>query len=132
MEKQNNKFPLTEGEKYIDYYIRFMTDKDTNGFCDLFYQEFSLDECKKIIYWFSCLGLHELSEKFKEALNIYCRNKNVNSQEFKQLEPFSIEEGQGNLFDEIGRYFDTDDCGLYNCEELIRNWIIDNKELFDL
>ena len=129
-EKRNSSAGLSKGERLIDFYYRFMASRDMDGFCDLFYQAFSLEECKDLIQWFSELGLDKAAGYFSEALDIYCRRRVVTSEEYHQLNPFDLEEAEGRRFDEIGKFFDSEECGLYGCEELIREWMIKNRHLF--
>lgn len=131
LNKTDNNEGLSKGERFIDLYIRFLAAKDMDGFGDLFYQEYSLKECEDIIYWFNELGLVEASKKFNRALEIYCNGKkDISDEEFKELDPFALEESQGKEFDTIGKFFEDEICGLYGCEDVIRKWIIDNRNLF--
>lgn len=114
----------------IDLYLRFMASKDMDGFGDLFYQAFSLEECKDIIRWFSELGLDKAAKYFSEALDIYCRRRGATSEEYNQLNPFDFDEAEGRRFDEIEEFFDSEECGLYGCEEVIREWMSKNSHLF--
>ncbi len=128
--KRNSSAGLSKGERLIDFYYRFMASKDMDGFGDLFYQAFSLEECKDVIRWFSELGLDQAARHFREALDIYCRRRLVTSEEYNQLDPFDLEEAEGRRFDEIGKFFDSEECGLYGCEELIKEWMSKNRHLF--
>jgi hypothetical protein len=129
-EKLEKNISLSEGEKYINLYYRFMTEKDINGFCDIFYQEFSLEEIKKLIKWVEEIGLNESSKQLEEALNIYCGGKLLTEDEYLDINPEEFNEKDGKRFYEIGEYFEKEDCGLYECSELIRSWIKNNMNLF--
>lgn len=129
-DKRNSATGFSKGERLIDLYLRFMASKDMDGFGDIFYQAFSLEECNDIISWFSELGLDKASSNLKEALVIYCRRKEVTSKEYSLLEPFDLEKAEGRRFDEIGEFFDSEECGLYGCEGLMKTWMNKNMHLF--
>ncbi len=129
-EKLEKGIALSEGEKYINLYYRFMTEKDINGFCDVFYQELSLEEVEKLIKWLNQIGLKESGKQLEVALNIYCGGKKLSEDEYLDVNPANFNEKDGNLFDEIGEFFEKEECGLYDCSELIRSWMKNNLNLF--
>lgn len=129
-EKIEKGITLSEGEKYINLYYRFMTEKDINGFCDVFYQELSLEEVEKLIKWLNQIGLKESGKQLEVALNIYCGGKKLSEDEYLDVNPANFNEKDGNLFDEIGEFFEKEECGLYDCSELIRSWMKNNLNLF--
>ncbi len=129
-EKLEKGITLSEGEKYINLYYRFMTEKDINGFCDVFYQELSLEEVEKLIKWLNQIGLKESGKQLEVALNIYCGGKKLSEDEYLDVNPANFNEKDGNLFDEIGEFFEKEECGLYDCSELIRSWMKNNLNLF--
>ncbi len=77
-----------------------------NGFCDLFYQAWTLTEYQTVISYLTELGRTREKNLLEEAFGIYVRgNENVTQEEFSQLDPF----GKGpewDRFDEIGNEFE--------------------------
>lgn len=84
---------------------------DGGGFCDLFYQKFNLADTVRLEKAMREMGLVRAADLFAEAIKIYCRdNSDITQEQYKNLEPFSLEPKQGELFDKIGKDFMDEMC----------------------
>src|SRR5262249_17646445 len=93
------------------------------GFCDLFYQQYSLSDCARLESFMRELNLHQLADWFAEAKAIYCRRRNdLTEEEYQQLDPFSLGDTEGKRFDEIGELFIGDRSELYDIGWRIRDY----------
>ena len=77
-----------------------------DGFCDLFYQQYSLADCGLVEKALREMNCHVLADLFAEAKSIYLRhNKDITEEEYRLLEPFSLRGNDGARFDEIAQQF---------------------------
>lgn len=106
MEKFVARKPLTKSEETLALLYRIEPSMYSNGFVDLFYQEFSLLETKKVIEALEALGFLEAAKLFNEAKEIYVgHNRNITEEEYGRRDPFRMETSPGLRFDEIGEVF---------------------------
>jgi hypothetical protein len=93
------------------------------GFCDLFYQQYSLADCTRLEAFMRELNLHQLADWFAEAKAIYCRRRTgLSEEEYRQLEPFSLSDTEGKRFDEIGELFIGEHSELFDLGWRIRHY----------
>lgn len=77
-----------------------------DGFCDLFYQQYSLADCCRVEQALRELNCNDLAGLFAEAKSIYLRHKTeLTEEEYGELEPFSLSGHDGARFDEIAHQF---------------------------
>ncbi|MCX6848223.1 MAG: DUF4375 domain-containing protein [Verrucomicrobia bacterium] len=102
----HRKLPLSTTEQNIWDLEWLYTRICGEGFCDLFYQQYSLADCKRLEVFMRDLNLKQLADWFAEAKDIYCRHRtDLAESEYQQLEPFSLSGTEGDRFDELGKLF---------------------------
>ena len=74
----------------------------TQGFQDLFFQQYTLSDCALVEHTLREIRAIELADLFGEAKQIYLRHKtDLSEEEFQDLNPFDFLEPDGSRFDEI-------------------------------
>lgn len=100
-------------------------------FCDIFYQQHSLKECRSIECALREMSLSSLADLFAEALAIYCRHSTVLSEEdFKKLEPFDLSDDDGKRFDAIGQLFRPDSTEICKLPERLGCYAMEHRDSF--
>jgi hypothetical protein len=86
----------------------------SGGFCDLFYQQYSLADCGRIEEALREMELMALADLFAEAKTICTGHReHLTEEDCQELDPFSLSEEEGKRFDEIGELFEADASEIY-------------------
>ena len=115
------KLPLSTAEQNIWDLEWLYTRICGEGFCDLFYQQYSLADSARLEAFMRALKLNQLADWFAEAKAIYCRHRSdFTEDEYRLLEPFSLSDADGKRFDELGELFIGDRSELFDIAWRIR------------
>jgi hypothetical protein len=119
----HRKLPLSTTEQNIWDLVDLYTSICGEGFCDLFYQQYSLADCTRLEAFMRDLNVHQLADWFAEAKDIYCRHRtDLAESEYQLLEPFSLSGTEGDRFDEIGELFIGEGSELFDMDWRIRGY----------
>jgi hypothetical protein len=119
----HRKLPLSTTEQNIWDLEWLYTRICGEGFCDLFYQQYSLCDCARLESFMRELKLAQLADWFSEAKAIYCRHQlDLTEDQYRQLDPFSLSDIDGKRFDEIGELFIGEGSELFDIGWRIRTY----------
>lgn len=105
---------------------------EAEGFADLFYQEYSLNECKLVEKGLVEIGLHGLAGLFVEAFEIYTRhNPQITPEMYETLDPFDLPEKEGQRFDQIADDIYADDSELFMIYSKLANYARERRSHFN-
>jgi hypothetical protein len=103
VKKFSRREPLSQAETSFLLLARLMPVIESAGLADLFYQEYSLDDCRLVEVGLVQAGLPRLAELFAEARSIYTlHNPLITQAAYEMLEPFDIPRKEQPRFDQIG------------------------------
>jgi hypothetical protein len=120
---------VNEFEEVVYLLVNILLITEMEGFIDLFYQAFSLRQCRVVARSLDELGLDKLAALFTEALNIYLNGRsNISEEEFKAINPFEMRQECGQRFDEISMQILAPDSEIYLLEEPHCQFLRANKE----
>ncbi len=113
IEKINAKQPLHEFEEVSYLLLTMKLDIEMEGFIDLFYQLYSLRECRIVEENLRKFGFNRLADLFVEAKNLYIGGKSdITEEEYRDIDPFDNEDSLRSL-DEIGEQIMAEGSGIY-------------------
>ena len=129
--KWNKKKKLSKPEHVFYMLDSMLSWIEMEGFADLFYQQYSLNDCYLVEEGLKELGANELASLFSEAKNIYIRHQtDIDQIQYEELEPFSLSENEGKRFDQIGEEIYSDKSELFDLAPRLRSYAIKHKNLF--
>jgi len=131
VEKKNSKQELNNVEEVVYLLVSMLLDIEMEGFVDLFHQLYSLRDCLVVEHNLRQFELYKLADLFSEAKLIYINGKlDITQEEYKQLNPFFLDEIQGRRFDEIGDLILAENSEIYEIGDCICNFIKSNRTAF--
>jgi hypothetical protein len=114
-DKKSEKIQLNRIEHLFDMLCSMQSWIEMEGFCDLFYQQYSLSDCNLVEEGLKEIGADKLAGLFREAKDIYVRhNRDISEDEYTELDPLSLSEKEGARFDEIADMFYSEESGLFD------------------
>jgi hypothetical protein len=106
VKKFSRREPLSPAESVFLLLSRLPPVIESGGLADLFYQQYSLDDCRLVESGLAEAGLPLLADLFTEALSIYTlHNSFITQAAYEVLEPFDIPRKEQHRFDQIGGIF---------------------------
>jgi hypothetical protein len=109
--------PLNEIEEIVYLLVNTLLISEMEGFVDIFYQAFSLRQCRIVAKSLNELGLYKLAGLFAEALDIYLNGQSdISEEEFRAINPFAMNQEHGQRFDEISAQILAQDSEIYLLE----------------
>jgi Domain of unknown function (DUF4375) len=110
-QKQDNQTAsLTQTEHAFELLSSMGWQVATQGFQDLFFQQYTLSDCVLVEQTLREIGAIQVAELFGEAKEIYSRHKtDLSEEEFQSLNPFDFSEPDGSRFDEIANIITEND-----------------------
>jgi hypothetical protein len=130
IEKKNSKQELNDIEEVVYLLVSMLLDIEMEGFVDLFHQLYSLKDCLVVEDNLRQFGLHKLADLFSEAKLIYINGKlDITQEEYKQINPFILDEIHGRRFDEIGDLILAEDSEIYKIGDCICEFIKSNRRI---
>ncbi len=128
--KQVAREPLNEIEEVVYLLVNILAISEMEGFVDIFYQAYSLRQCRVVSRSLSELGLYKLAGLFTDALDIYLNGlSDISEEEFGAINPFEIGQERFQKFDEISDRILTHDSEIYLLEKPLCEYIRTNMEI---
>jgi hypothetical protein len=115
--------PLTEFEQISYLLLSMRPSIEMEGFVDLFYQLYSLQETAVVEDNLRRLGLVGLADLFAKAKNLYINGKpDITEEEYRAIDPFGEDE-RWRRFDEIGNEVMDAESEIFLLPNRVREWV---------
>lgn len=123
VDKRTTHQSLDEVENVAYLLLTMLLDIEMEGFVDLFYQLYSLEETRVVERYLRYFELNKLAALFAEAKQLYIDGKaDITEEEYQAIDPFGDDERWGR-FDQIGKEILAADSEIYLLPERVYTWV---------